>query len=224
MQDLRVVWPCKLEELRRVQEFIAKKTILQDNLNHPLKTVTGVDLAFSGDTATAAAVSLDYNTLEKIEDRVIQEKLLFPYIPTYLSFREGAIAIRVIGMLQKPPDILFLDSHGTAHPRFCGCATHVGVLLDIPTIGVAKSRLCGESVKTPRKPGEWAYLRYKGRNVGVILLSKNGCRPIYISPGNKVSLRTALEISKHLLHGHKLPEPIRQAHLLANRRLRKNRI
>lgn len=220
MQDLRAVWPCKLEKLRKIQEYVAKKRILKDDLNYPLEIVTGVDLAFSGEMAIAAAISLDYNTLQNIEEKVIQERLLFPYIPTYLSFREGAIAARVVERLQEPPDVLFLDSHGTAHPRFCGCATHVGVLLNIPTIGIAKSKLCGEVTKIPKRPGEWSYLKYKRRNIGAILLSKDGCRPIYISPGNRITLKTALKITKHFLLGYKLPEPIRQAHLLANKRLK----
>ncbi|MFX0097215.1 MAG: endonuclease V [Candidatus Hodarchaeota archaeon] len=220
MQNLRVAWPCALEELRKIQEYVAKKTKIQDDLNYPLKVVTGVDLAFSGEEAIAAAVSLDYSTLEKVEDKIIQERLLFPYIPTYLSFREGAIAVRVVKSLQNPPDVLFLDSHGIAHPRFCGCATHVGVLLNIPTIGVAKRKLCGKVTKIPKEPGEWSYLKYKMRNVGAILLSKDGSRPIYVSPGNRITLITALEITKHFLRGYKLPEPIRQAHLLANKKLK----
>ena len=220
MQDLHVEWPCKLEKLRKIQEYVAKKTTLQDNLNYPLRIVTGVDLAFSGEIAIAAAISLDYNTLQSIEEKIIQEKLSFPYIPTYLSFREGAIAARVVEMLQEPPDVLFIDSHGMAHPRFCGCATHIGVLLNIPTIGVAKNKLCGEITKIPKKPGEWSYLKYKRRNVGAILLSKARCRPIYISPGNRITLKTALKITKHFLRGYKLPEPIRQAHLLANKKLK----
>lgn len=222
MQDLRVEWPCKLERLRKIQEYVAKKTILKDDLSYPLEIVTGVDLAYSGETAIAAAVSLNYNTLEEVEDKVIQEKLLFPYIPTYLSFREGGIASSVIEKLQKRPNLLFLDSHGIAHPRLCGCATHVGVLLNIPTIGVAKSRLCGKVTEIPEKAGEWAYLRYKRRNVGAVLLSKEGCKPIYISPGNKMTLKTAVRITKHFLRGYKLPEPTRRAHLLANKKLRKH--
>lgn len=220
MQDLCVAWPCKLDKLRKIQENIAKKITLQDDLNYPLEIVTGVDLAFSGEMAIAAAISLDYNTLQNIEEKVIQEKILFPYIPTYLSFREGGIAARVVEMLKEPPDVLFLDSHGMAHPRFCGCATHIGVLLNVPTIGIAKSKLCGEVTKIPKKTGEWSYLKYKKRNVGAVLLSKDGCRPIYISPGNKITLKTSLKITKHFLRGYKLPEPIRQAHLLANKRLK----
>ncbi len=205
-----------LEKLRGIQKAIAAKVILKDSFQ-TLKSITGFDLAFLNNEAIVAAVTVDYDTVQIIEKKAIRERVLFPYIPTFLGFREGPPIIKLVRELKIEPEVLMLDSHGISHPLFCGCASHVGVLTNKPTIGVAKSRLCGEYVQKPKKTGEWASLKYKGRKIGAFLLSKKSCNPIFVSSGHMITLETTIEIVNHLLSGYKIPEPLRLAHNFANK-------
>lgn len=200
---------------------IADKVITEDRFRKPIEVVTGVDLAFLDDEAVVAAVTVIYNTLQIMEKKVIKEKTPFPYIPTFLGFREGPSIIKLAKALKIEPDILMLDSQGISHPLFCGCASHVGVLTKRPTIGVAKSRLCGEYHKEPKRIEEWVPLTYEARTVGAIFKSKKGCRPIFISPGHLVSLESSIQIVSRCLGGHKLPEPLHLAHRLATEEKRR---
>lgn len=210
-----------LGKLRRMQKEIAAKVILEDRFEKPIKVVTGFDLAFLSDEAVAVAVTLNYDTLQVMEKKIIREKTSFPYIPTFLSFREGPPIIKIIKRLKIKPDILMFDSQGISHPLFCGCASHVGVLINRPTIGVAKSRLCGEYYKEPEGVGDWVPLVYEGRTVGAVFKSKGGCKPLFISPGHLVSLKSSIQIVKRCLRGHKLPEPLHLAHRLATKERRR---
>lgn len=206
-----------LEKLRDTQRRIASKILIEDLFEKPIKTVTGFDLAFFNNRAITAAVTLDYETFEVAEEKATVENVQFPYIPTFLSFREGPPIINLTKKLEKKPEILMINSQGIAHPLFCGCASHVGVLINKPTIGVAGSRLCGEYSSKPEEVGEWVPLNYKGRLVGAVLLTREGCNPIFVSPGHRITLKTAVEVVKHLVRGYKFPEPIRLAHNLANK-------
>ena len=206
-----------LEELQRLQTDIASKVILEDCFKKPIKIVTGFDLAYLERESIAAAVTFDYDTLQIIEKKTIKERTTFPYIPTFLSFREGPIIIKLVQKLKIKPDMIMLDSQGISHPLFCGCASYVGVLIEKPAIGVAKSKLCGEITENPRKNGEWISLRYQGRKVGAVLLSKRRCNPIFVSPGHMITIETAVNIVKHFLVGYKIPEPTRLAHNFANK-------
>ncbi|MBO3755449.1 MAG: endonuclease V, partial [Candidatus Brockarchaeota archaeon] len=119
--------------------------------------------------------------------------------------------------LENKPDVVMINGHGIAHPLFCGIASHVGVLLKGPaTIGVAGSKLCGEYDEAPEAEGEWSALKYKGKVVGAVLLTRRGCKPIFVSPGHKISLKSSVEIVKHFITSHRLPLPLQRAHHLAN--------
>jgi len=205
-----------LERLRRVQEKIAAKIVIEDRFKKPINRVTGFDVAYLNDEAVAAAVTMNYNSLQVIEEKIMKGKTLFPYIPTFLSFREGPLIIRLAKNLKLEPDVVIINSQGIAHPMFCGCASHVGFSINKPTIGVAGSKLCGEYEGNLEKVGDCAPLKYQERIVGVALLSKRGCKPIFISVGHMITLETAVEIVKHFLIMHKFPEPLRLAHELAN--------
>ncbi len=205
-----------LERLREIQREIASRVILEDRFRRPIKVITGFDLAFlGGKEAVVAAVSLNYENLQVLERRALRLRVNFPYIPTFLGFREGPPIIRLLRELKVKPDILMLDSHGISHPLLCGCASHVGVLIDKPTIGVAKSRLCGEWNKEPRRVGEWAPITYEGKVVGALLKSRKGSKPIFVSPGHRISLESSIKIVMRCVREHRLPEPIRLAHRLA---------
>ncbi len=201
--------------LLETQKFIADRAIVEDRFE-TLKSIAGVDQAFFDNKVISGIVVLGYETMDVRERGYSIEEVDFPYIPTFLSFREGPAIISAFRTLKNKPDLLMVDGCGVNHPRRAGLATHVGVALDTPTIGVAKRLLCGR-VKKPTKVGECNPILLDGEPVGASLLSKKGCNPIYIAPGHRVSLCTTIKIVKHCLRGHKLPEPILIAHEYAGR-------
>jgi len=204
------------EKLRRLQERIAKKVILKDKLSTSIKTIAGFDLAFSNDNAIVTGVVLGYKSLEVKEIKMMETELPFPYIPTFLTFREGPPIMKVYKKLKIKPDVVMINGQGIAHPILCGIASHVGVLLDKPSIGVAQSRLVGKYEK-PIKVGDYSSIKYQNKKVGYAYKSKENCKPIIVSPGHRVSVDRALKITKNCIKNHKLPEPIFLAHSIANK-------
>jgi deoxyribonuclease V len=201
--------------LLHAQELVRKKGILYDDYTD-LATVGGVDQAFYKNCIISGIVVMDYEALEIIEEVHHQETVHYPYIPTFLSFREGPAIISAFSKLNHEPDILMVDGCGINHPRSAGLATHVGVVLDVPTIGVAKNILCGEGDE-PIKIGEVNPLMFKAQQVGWLVKSCQRCRPIVVAPGHRVSMKGSLEITRNMLKGHKLPEPCFLAHNYVNR-------
>jgi len=212
-----------LKELRNVQRKIASRVIIEDLFKEPVQAITGFDVAYLNDEAFAAAVSMDYRTYKVIEEKTLAQCVSFPYIPTFLSFREGPLIIKLANKLKIEPNSLLINAHGIAHPVFCGCASYVGVSINKPTIGVAGSRLCGDYDTEPRKEGERVPLIYDERTVGAVLSSKQSSKPIFVSVGHMMTLESAVKIVKHFLTGHRFPEPLRLAHVLANRVRRKKK-
>lgn len=203
------------KELRKLQRKIAKKVILEDDFPKSISSIAGFDLAFCDEEAFTSGVVLDFVSLRLIDAKVIKTKLSFPYISTFLFFREGPPIIKVHKKLKVKPDILMINGHGIAHPLFCGIASHVGVLLDKPSIGIAQNKLCGD-YEEPKKVGEASPLFYEGEKIGYVFKSMKNCKPIFISPGHKISLETSLKVVKECMKDHKLPEPLYLAHHLAN--------
>jgi deoxyribonuclease V len=171
--------------------------------------VAGVDQDFLGDLVISGALVLAKKGLSSKSGYLMKAKL--PYIPGLLSFREGPAAINAIKALGTKPTLLFVDGCGINHPRRAGLASYVGVMLDIPTIGISKRVLCGE-FRTPIEEGEAEPLVYEKEVTGFVLKSKAGCRPIVVAPGNRVSLESSLDLARAHLSAHKLPEPCRLAH------------
>jgi len=219
------------EELYRIQEEIASKAIIEDKLSlEELKLVAGADQAFfyesKHDTEVkdrqekiiSAVVVLEYPSMKLVTYSYSVLPVDFPYIPGLLSFREAPAIINAFNALKNKstPDLLVIDGCGINHPRFAGLATHVGVTLNIATIGVAKNLLCGNG-EVPTEEGEECVLKYKNIEIGYYLKSKKGCKPIIVAPGHKISLKTSLRLIKNCIHKHKLPEPTRIAHLYANK-------
>lgn len=199
-----------LNELRKEQLELKKKIVTEDDFG-VIETVAGVDVAYSGEKAFAALVSLCYDGIGAVE-RVIAERTVdFPYIPTYLSYREFPVIREVLDKAETVPDVLLVDGNGVLHPHSLGIATHIGVKLDIPTVGVAKRLLCGEVVYPGTGKGAGRVI-YNSKLVGYAY-SPSGKKPIYISPGHRVSFETSLKIVKNLCgKGRRLPEPLRLAH------------
>jgi len=195
------------------QEELREKIIVEDFLPEKIETVGGVDQAFISEDnkVVSCAIVLAYPSMELIEERFSLMGVDFPYVPGLLAYREGPSVLAAYGKLENKPDVLLIDGQGIAHPRGVGIASHIGVVLDKPTIGVAKKRLVGEYT-VPGKAGECSRLTYNGKLIGFVLKTKEGCRPLFISPGHKVSPEKALGIVSSCIRGHKLPEPVRIAH------------
>lgn len=210
-----------LEGLRRIQRETAGKVVIEDQFESPLESVAGVDLAFFEDDGVAACVAMDYPPTKVIETQTLVMPLDFPYIPTFLTFREGPLMIKVISSLRTRVSIFLINGQGIAHPLRCGLASHVGVEIGKPTIGVTASRLVGEYDHEPEKEGEAVFLIYDRERVGWVVKSRSGSKPIFVSPGHRVGLDSSLGIVKACLLGHKLPEPLHMAHVAANRERRK---
>jgi len=205
-----------LKRLRQLQEELSAAISLKPQ--GKLKTVGGVDVSY-GERAVAAYALFNLEGKRLVDSETVAQEITFPYIPTYLAFRELPILqellerVRAKGMMA---DVVMVDGNGILHPRHAGIASHLGVLLGIPTIGITKSLLCGEVDLREMEPGEARYVLLGGERVGAALKTSPRAGPIYISPGNKVDLETAIEVTR-ALSSHKLPEPIRMAHELSHK-------
>lgn len=179
--------------------------------------IAGVDISVNRarGTATGAVVVLSYPELKLVETKVVDGKLDFPYIPGLLSFRESPLTLAACEWLTVTPDLILVDGQGIAHPRRMGLASHLGLFLDTPTIGCAKSLLCGSYEEPGDEPGSSAEVVDKGETIGVALRTKSGVKPIYVSIGHKVDLQTAIDWVMKCCRGYRLPEPTRLAHLAA---------
>ena len=180
--------------------------------------IAGVDISApnSEGLARAAAVVLNYPELEVIETQIAEDKPNFPYIPGLLSFRETPLVLAACEKLSANPDLLLVDGQGIAHPRRFGIASHIGLLLDMPTIGCAKSRLCGKHATVPAEAGAYAELVDNNEIIGVALRTRTDISPVYISIGHKIDLETAIHWIIKCCRGQRLPEPSRLAHLAAS--------
>jgi deoxyribonuclease V len=159
---------------------------------------------------------LDLETLDLIESAVARRPTTFPYVPGLLSFREIPAVLEAMLQLKKTPDLLLCDGQGIAHPRRFGIAAHLGLLTDIPAIGVAKSRLIGTHGEVPKEKGSHVPLMDKGEQIGSVLRSRTNVKPLYISPGHRVSIKRSHELVMKCVTRYRLPETTRWAHTLAS--------
>jgi deoxyribonuclease V len=207
-----------LGELSRLQESVAKSVITEDRIRR-LKTIAGCDISFTvGDRAYAACAVLDYKKLEVLNQKVVGVRLRFPYIPTFLAFRELEGMLKAVSGMNA--DVYMVGAQGLAHPRRAGLACHFGVTLNKPTLGVAKKRLFGSAVKPGQERGEYSLLKDDGEIIGAVLRTQASGRPVYVSIGHKLSLKTAVRITLETTRGRRLPEPLRVAHELATRAMK----
>lgn len=163
------------------------------------------------DTAHAVAVLMDAETGELVEEAIWQGPPPHGYVPGLFSLREGACLVAALERLSQAPDVLFIDGHGIAHPRGFGLACQMGLTFDVPTVGVAKRRLCGEHGTPGDSPGDWSPLRLEGRTVGGVLRTQAGVKPVFVSPGHRCDVETAIAWSTAARSAHRLLAPIRYA-------------
>jgi deoxyribonuclease V len=203
-----------------MQFKLSKKLIFEDTLPETVDYVAGVDVSYLEGVSVGAVALLDYSTLSLVEFQVAHVKTRFPYVPTFLSFREIPPAYEAITKLHIEPDVFLVDGQGFAHPYGLGFASHLGLILDKPTVGVAKSLLCGK-VEPFDESGRVAPLKDDGAVIGAVVVTKQGTKPVYVSVGHRVSLKRATEIVIESTGKYKIPEPVRRAHILAGEEKRK---
>lgn len=209
-------WEVSLKEAEGIQRALASRVSTRNEVGTP-RLIAGVDIS-PGDSrglGRGSVVVLSYPGLEVVERSVVEEKLTFPYVPGLLSFRESPLILAACERVLHTPDLILVDGQGLAHPRRLGLASHLGLLLDTPTIGCAKSRLLGSHGLVGAAPGAYAELFDDGEVIGAALRTKMGATPLYVSIGHKVDLKTALYWVLECCRGHRLPEPTRLAHLAA---------
>ena len=195
-----------LPKARKIQQEFAKKVVIKEISLKNVKTICGFDVAYKGEDAYVSAIILKFEDLSMLEFNVLKLPVKFPYIPTLLSFREAPLIFKAFSLLKIKPDVLMVEGHGLAHPYGCGLATHVGIVLKLPTIGIAKKLLCG----------------FEGKFMDGNAKVKSESKPIYVSVGNMLTLEDALKITCKCFKGGRLPEPLRLAHIYAEKYKRKN--
>jgi deoxyribonuclease V len=213
-------WPLTLDEAKAIQEKMRSQVITQDRLPEILQYVAGVDMGFEeqGTISRAAVAILRFPDLQVQETAIAYRPTTFPYIPGYLSFREIPAILDALAQVKITPDIVLCDGQGIAHPRRFGIACHLGVILDMPTIGVAKSLLLGKHEELSEAKGSWQPLRDQGETIGAVLRTRTGVKPLYISSGHYISLPTAIDIVLRCTPKYRLPETTRLADKLASNR------
>ncbi len=212
-------WPTTVTAAATIQNRLRSRVIAEDRFT-TITHVAGIDVGFEDDgRITRAAVAvLRFPELELVDQGIARRPTTFPYIPGFLSFREIPAVLDALERLAITPDILLCDGQGIAHPRRFGIAAHLGVLLDRPAIGVAKSRLIGTHAPVPDERGAWQPLDDQGEIIGAALRTRAGAKPLYISLGHRVSLPTAIDLVLRCAPRYRLPETTRWAHRLASGR------
>jgi deoxyribonuclease V len=201
-----------ISKAHKAQTYLSKKIIQEDRTPEKISLVAGVDVAYTDELAISAVAVLDCESLELLESQTATCRVKLPYIPTLLSFREIPPAVACIRRLKLAPDVFLADGQGVAHPYKCGFASHLGLAIGKPTIGVAKSRLIGK----PTEIGENVFLVQNGQIIGSVVTTKEDSKPVYVSVGHLISLKTAIKIVKHCVRNSRIPEPLLQAHRIAS--------
>ena len=213
-------WNLSGQQAIEIQKQLRYEVETQDRFDQPIKTVAGIDLGYDvkNDTSRAVVVVLSFPELELLETSEARLPIQFPYVPGLLSFRETPVAIKALENLKITPDVILCDGQGLAHPRRFGIACHIGILADVPTIGVAKSLLVGKFENIGEERGSVAPLVHKNEQIGVALRTKNKVQPLFVSVGHRISLETATDLVLQCTPKYRLPETTRLADKMASYR------
>jgi deoxyribonuclease V len=207
-------WEVSTAEAKEIQLRLREQVSFEPDFGE-VHTVAGVDVGLAGDHARAAVVVLRYPSLEPLEQSVAEAPMSMPYVPGLLSFREAPAILAACAELNIEPDLFLFDGQGVAHPRRFGIASHVGVILDKPSIGCAKSRLCGTHHDPAAESGSYAYLYEGDEIIGAVLRTRTNVSPIYVSVGHRMDLETAMQYVMACCTRYRLPETTRYAHRVA---------
>lgn len=213
-------WDAAPKEAVEIQKQLRTMVATENSLEEgSVSFVAGCDVAYSKSLNKLYAIVavFSYPRLELVEESHAVCEATLPYLPGLLVFREGPPLLQAFGKLGVEPDVIMFDGHGLAHPQEMGMASHMGIILDKPTIGVAKTVLCGNYQEPHKKKGDSSPLLRAGREIGRVLCTKSGVKPLFVSVGNKIDLETAERFVLSCCSEYRLPEPIRQAHLLSSK-------
>ncbi len=208
--------PSTAKEAIAIQQEMRKKVILRD-IFQDIRTIAGIDVGYDvkANMSKCALVVMDAKSLDIKQSVIAIEESPFPYISCLLSFREAPVILKALSVLERQPDLLMIDGQGVAHPRRLGIAAHIGVLTGLPSIGIAKSRLCGSYKEPSSSKGSYTLLTDKDERIGTVLRSRDNVKPLFVSAGHKISQETALEWVIKTLGKYRLPEPTRLADKLS---------
>jgi deoxyribonuclease V len=209
-------WNLTIPQANLVQEDLRDRVEMLDRLD-PVRYVAGVDVGFKedGKISRAAVTVLSFPDLELVDQAVAEEPTVFPYVPGYLSFREIPPILQALSKLSIEPQLILCDGQGLAHRRRFGLACHLGLVLNVPTIGVAKNLFIGTHEALPDERGTWVPLLDKEETIGVVLRTRTGIKPLYVSIGHRISLNTAIDYVLQCTPQYRLPETTRQADRLS---------
>jgi deoxyribonuclease V len=211
-------WNLAPQDAVELQQQLAAKVIRQSSIAlKKIRTVAGIDAHYRDGLATAAVVVIGIQNLETVEWVTSSKHCNFPYIPGLLTFREGPAVVEALAKLTSRPDLLIFDGQGIAHPRRCGLASHIGLLLDRPTIGCAKTRLIGHHKEPGREKGKYTYLLDHDETIGAVLRTRSSIKPVYVSIGHRMDLKDSIQIILQCCRRYRLPEPTRRADQLARK-------
>lgn len=216
------LWNVTPKEAIKIQSGLAKLIVLEKGFDE-IKRVAGVDTSYhlARKTVYSGVIIYSFPDLKVLEERYATKKIEFAYIPGLLTFREGPAVLAAFEKVKKTPDLIIFDGQGIAHPRRLGLATHLGIILNRPSLGCAKSRLVGTYEEPPNEVGAYSWLRVNGEAVGAVVRTKKDVKPIFVSPGFKIDLITSIEIALRCTRGYRVPEPTRSAHIFIERIKRK---
>ena len=203
-------WNVTPGEAIAIQEALRTRIRLRDTFA-ATHVIAGADMSIDGDWGCGGVITYTFPRLEEIERRSVRMKLTFPYVPGLLAFREAPVLLAALELLSTEPDLLLFDGQGIAHGRRMGIATHMGILLNKPTIGCAKSRLVGTFEEPGVDRGCYEPLVHGGETVGAVLRTRKQVRPIFVSPGTGISIKTSINIVMQCLDGYRIPKPTREA-------------
>jgi deoxyribonuclease V len=206
-----------LDELKQIQDELARRVEIRTR-HGPLRTIGGCDVSYDGNGRMKAVVCLmSYPGLRELEWTLAERDESFPYIPTYLSFREMPVLLEAFSKLERTPDLLLVDGQGIAHPRGLGIASHIGVELDLPALGCAKSHLFGTYIVPGPEKGQFTPLTSGDRVIGAVVRTRDNVKPLFVSPGHRVDVQEGVRICLNSCTKYRNPEPLRRAHYLSRR-------
>lgn len=214
LEQMTSDWPTEKEEAKRLQKKLCKYVRIKP-LDRPIRSVAGADASYLGDKVIGVISVFSYNDMRLIEEAWSIDTVRLPYIPGLLSFREGPSLLQALMKLSFIPDLILFDGHGICHPERFGLASHMGVILDLPTIGVAKSILLGKYEEPGPERGEWSHVLADEEIIGVVLRTRPYRKPLFISPGHLINFEDSIRVVLNCCGKFRIPEPLRRSHMVS---------
>ena len=208
-------WEVNPKEAIKIQKDLKSNISLKKSFSK-IEKIAGADVSYYQNNMIAGVIIFEFPNLKIIESQSFISPVNFPYVPGLLTFREGPSLLEAFKKVKNEPDVILFDGQGIAHPRRMGIATHLGLFLDKPTIGCAKSRLSGKYTSVGEKKGDYALLKEGEEILGAVLRTRREVKPIFISPGHKINLPNSIEIVLKCIIKYRLPLPVREAHIFVN--------